>query len=1015
MRDIQYKYINPDPKILSLLSFTTVPLPGNGNTVGYAIIHENRGSDMLQFICEGAREDMDKLKWYRNGELMKGNTIDNEYSPNIREVHVLMNDNDATYECNGIKFDYVTIPASEGPQEVSIWQGLPIVCIDKEYAKYKTELTNEAQDTKIIAPTTMGDSAKFWQILQYKVDSTMTIKCNGTEDFTFKSETVPVTKLEFKSKEVICTCTDPEARCTLQIFLKDKMVAEEKAQFVSYKYKSINIAQVRCEAKCDIGEESIVLPVKNIEVNRTLFIVVIFIIILIILIVIIMVCCVLWHQFGFKEKYGYQINMRLNKQFNVGDNKLSSYRLSGVQPDGPLEEEKEGEDQEGDITKEFMDDGSMEEDESFTDPNFARGNGEKDIDYESKGAEVEVKQPRTFFFSRMLPRKFGTSPSLKVAVQRSLSQKKLYVELAKTGLRPELLPKTYPFEVREASIPPVTPDKRKDEIDQKVLEALVRAGEKSKADGQPVLPTKEIWEHNHGKGRSINAEVDSGMDKIRQAGQGLAEQFIMKYPESFKVRFSDNVSRSAECTWVQGLCRDLKIDQLHEVMREVHHGTRQLTKDDFEVLIKFFGKHNSSAFLNEWPIVVDEVNGTAKYLWDSKGKRFEKLRGPIDSSSYKGYLKQAVKLPYCKSLLKTVDVECRNVVIGKQRLIEETEDLALSTKEKENFLEMMMLEKFKYQAYTTPGLGGDKYMRARTEKLIKAGQRDARQTYARDERHNATLPKEGSTTFVSVASNRSYCYLLLQQMIRDGLEPSAEAYSAVIQSCVKFYNPDLAWNVYELMRSNDVYPTNEALCDLLYSITHAAEPEDFVSPEVQQKLVQLLTDLKTNPDSTVTDEMFLYLFYGVHQAPERNAKRPSPGDLLSDPSKIVPDVPESVGTAISKYNYQILFDMIALLKAGSFKLSRNKYTLRRFSTAYKMLVMHNLTVGGGHKTKFSRDFTTAIYNLSVKHPDVFERLPPERCPFTTLRTFILPTGITSNTCVSNSGTDRIRKYWSLIG
>jgi len=361
--------------------------------MGYAIIHQNSG-DSLQLICEGSRDIREQLKWFRNGEEVKGRIIDNEFSANIRNVHLLMNTDDATYECNGLKFDYVNIAASEGPKEVSIWQGLPIICIDKEYAKYKEELTNEAQDTTVSAPTTTGDAAKFWQILQYSVDSTMTIKCNGTEDFTFKSETVPVTQLEFKSKEVLCTCTDPEARCTLQIYLKDKLVAEAKAQFVSYKYKSINIAQVRCEAKCDIGEESIVLPVKNIEVNRTLFIVVIFIIILIILIVIIMVCCVLWHQFGFKEKYGYQINMRLNKQFNVGDNKLSSYRLSGVQPDGPLEEDKTGED-EGDITKEFMDDGSLE-DESFTDPNFARGNGEKDIDYESKGAEVEVKQPRSF-------------------------------------------------------------------------------------------------------------------------------------------------------------------------------------------------------------------------------------------------------------------------------------------------------------------------------------------------------------------------------------------------------------------------------------------------------------------------------------------------------------------------------------------------------------------------------------------------------------------------------------------
>ena len=95
----------------------------------------------------------------------------------------------------------------------------------------------------------------------------------------------------------------------------------------------------------------------------------------------------------------------------------------------------------------------------------------------------------------------------------------------------------------------------------------------------------------------------------------------MKYPESFKVRFSDNVSRPADCTWLEGLCRDLKIKQLHEVMKKIQLGKGELKrKEDFEVLIKFFAKDNTSAFLNEWPVVLDKVNGTAKYLWDHEGK-----------------------------------------------------------------------------------------------------------------------------------------------------------------------------------------------------------------------------------------------------------------------------------------------------------------------------------------------------------------------------------------------------------
>ena len=113
----------------------------------------------------------------------------------------------------------------------------------------------------------------------------------------------------------------------------------------------------------------------TLEINRTLYICIILVIILIIIILIIIILCVLWHKFGFKEKYGYQINMRLKKNFAVDTNKLSSYRLSGVQAQVPIEVDG---DDEPDV-KEFrdMDDGSL--DDSFVDPNFARTNNKLDM------------------------------------------------------------------------------------------------------------------------------------------------------------------------------------------------------------------------------------------------------------------------------------------------------------------------------------------------------------------------------------------------------------------------------------------------------------------------------------------------------------------------------------------------------------------------------------------------------------------------------------------------------------
>ena len=43
--------------------------------------------------------------------------------------------------------------------------------------------------------------------------------------------------------------------------------------------------------------------------------------------------------------------------------------------------------------------------------------------------------------------------------------------------------------------------------------------------------------------------------------------------------------------------------------------------------------------------------------------------------SYERFLEVEVRLPYCKSLLKTFDAECRNVAVAKRKLIEESTDL----------------------------------------------------------------------------------------------------------------------------------------------------------------------------------------------------------------------------------------------------------------------------------------------------------------------------------------------------
>jgi len=61
----------------------------------------------------------------------------------------------------------------------------------------------------------------------------------------------------------------------------------------------------------------------------------------------------MWFKCGFKERYGYKVNMDFKKRFNFGD-KFSTYRLSGVDADGKVppeeeESEEEFEDEKGSV------------------------------------------------------------------------------------------------------------------------------------------------------------------------------------------------------------------------------------------------------------------------------------------------------------------------------------------------------------------------------------------------------------------------------------------------------------------------------------------------------------------------------------------------------------------------------------------------------------------------------------------------------------------------------------------
>jgi len=385
-----------DPPLLNNfndISVPLVPVEFEIARAGYIPSEVLVAQGRAELHCEGAKEISSRIFWTKNGVRQENAQFyDVDTESTVTSVYKLVDADEARYGCNGQYLYLVKERPEEEAQEASIWQNSKVICIDKvvrEETKILEKMTGPYKSSIFYM---VGRQQAIYPIKERKITADSVFMCNNTNHFTFISETRPQTTVEFKGKKVVCTNSDTQGRCALTIFFKDKKVAEGLSPVLEHPYGKINIQQVRCEAACQIGEDFITLPVTDMEINRTLYIMVIFCIILIILIIIIILCCVLWHKFGFKEKYGYQINMRLKKNFAVDTNKLSSYRLSGVQADVPIEE-VDGDDAD---VKEFrdMDEGSL--DDSFVDPNFARTNNKIDMrskdDISSSGASNNYNQ-----------------------------------------------------------------------------------------------------------------------------------------------------------------------------------------------------------------------------------------------------------------------------------------------------------------------------------------------------------------------------------------------------------------------------------------------------------------------------------------------------------------------------------------------------------------------------------------------------------------------------------------------
>lgn len=92
---------------------------------------------------------------------------------------------------------------------------------------------------------------------------------------------------------------------------------------------------------------------------------------------------------------------------------------------------------------------------------------------------------------------------------------------------------------------------------------------------------------------------------VKRAGYELAEQFIMKYPESFKIRFSDKMS-GGKLTYIEELCRDKKVVKAIKLFEEIVADDCEYMTDkkkDVDALIDLFAFYNISENMVDWPVV----------------------------------------------------------------------------------------------------------------------------------------------------------------------------------------------------------------------------------------------------------------------------------------------------------------------------------------------------------------------------------------------------------------------------
>lgn len=92
------------------------------------------------------------------------------------------------------------------------------------------------------------------------------------------------------------------------------------------------------------------------------------------------------------------------------------------------------------------------------------------------------------------------------------------------------------------------------------------------------------------------------LTEAKQAGRDLAEQFIEKYPESFKIRFSDKMSMR-KLTYIQEICRDRRTDRAVEIFEKVLAGDLECLEDekkDLDALLDLFAYHNTDTATTQW-------------------------------------------------------------------------------------------------------------------------------------------------------------------------------------------------------------------------------------------------------------------------------------------------------------------------------------------------------------------------------------------------------------------------------